>query len=141
MIDSSKLVGRCLCGGIEYELAPRLGRISHCHCTSCRRAHGAAFVTWTSVDAADVVWRRGESQLRVYESSAGVYWRFCSACGSSLAYETTREPSRIYLTVANIDGPLPALPEAHVSFEERVDWLHVADSLPRYRGKSDEPMD
>jgi hypothetical protein len=112
--------------------------MSHCHCTSCRRAHGAPFVTWTSVDQRDLTWRRGEAQLRAYESSTGVFWRFCGRCGSSLAYETTKEPGRIYLTLANLEGALPGRPEAHVSFEEHVEWLDLGFALPRYRGKSDE---
>lgn len=42
---------QCLCGDIT--LAATLPSLwaAHCHCSLCRRAHGAAFVTWVGMDA------------------------------------------------------------------------------------------
>jgi hypothetical protein len=42
----------CLCGavGVAAEL-PSLW-MAHCHCSLCRRAHGAAFVTWVGFPSA-----------------------------------------------------------------------------------------
>ena len=35
--------GSCLCGGVRYETTAPLQGASHCHCSMCRKAHGAAF--------------------------------------------------------------------------------------------------
>ena len=35
--------GSCLCGGVKYEITGPLMRSGHCHCSNCRKAHGAAF--------------------------------------------------------------------------------------------------
>lgn len=35
------LVGRCLCGQIEYEIDGEVGPIDFCHCSDCRRASGS----------------------------------------------------------------------------------------------------
>jgi hypothetical protein len=35
--------GSCLCGKITYEIRGRPYFINHCHCSICRKAHGAAF--------------------------------------------------------------------------------------------------
>ncbi|MGH8286041.1 MAG: GFA family protein, partial [Steroidobacteraceae bacterium] len=37
--------GSCLCGGVRFEIDGPVGRASHCHCSMCRKAHGAAFGT------------------------------------------------------------------------------------------------
>jgi hypothetical protein len=132
--------GRCFCGAIRYELRFPTEFCSHCHCEDCRRSHGAAFVTWTAVPTARFRWLAGEEKLRKHESHPGVRWGFCADCGTSLCYEGDDAPGKIYLTAANLDGPLDRAPEGHVSFEEHVSWLRFEDGLPRYRGKSEEVM-
>jgi hypothetical protein len=41
----STAAGACLCGGIAFDAALPSKCVAHCHCTRCRRAQGAAFVT------------------------------------------------------------------------------------------------
>ena len=36
------LTGRCLCEAIQYEIEGELGTVVNCHCSKCRRWHGAA---------------------------------------------------------------------------------------------------
>jgi hypothetical protein len=44
------------------------------------------------------------------------------------------------MTVANLDGSLDRSPECHVSYEEHVSWIKVADGLPKFHEKSDKQM-
>ena len=37
--------GSCLCGAIVYEVDQLDMPILHCHCTTCRKAHAAAFTS------------------------------------------------------------------------------------------------
>ena len=43
------LNGSCLCGSVAYEVDAPVGPIVHCHCETCRKAHGSAFSSVTSV--------------------------------------------------------------------------------------------
>ena len=43
MSDAS---GKCLCGAVRFRMRFPSKWVAHCHCTMCRRAHGAAFVTF-----------------------------------------------------------------------------------------------
>lgn len=45
-MSATKTVGRCLCGEIEYEYEGNTKWCGCCHCSICRQAHGAPFVTW-----------------------------------------------------------------------------------------------
>ncbi len=40
--------GGCLCGRVRYEVAGPLANADHCHCSMCRRQHGAAFAAISS---------------------------------------------------------------------------------------------
>lgn len=53
--------GSCLCGGIKYEIHGELTGTLHCHCSMCRKAHGAAFRTRASVRVKDFVWTNGDA--------------------------------------------------------------------------------
>jgi hypothetical protein len=35
--------GACLCGQVRYAIVGELKQAEYCHCSLCRKAHGAAF--------------------------------------------------------------------------------------------------
>ena len=47
--------GSCLCGSVRYEVRGLLEPASHCHCSMCRKAHGAAFGSYARVQRNDFV--------------------------------------------------------------------------------------
>ena len=56
---------------------------------------------------------------------------FCTHCGSSLLFRSSRWPGEIHVTVANLDGPLDRAPQAHVFWSAHVDWYVPDDALPK----------
>ena len=52
--------GGCLCGGIRYEVSGPLTDVGNCHCSMCRRFHGAAFATYAKVGSSLGVPARGK---------------------------------------------------------------------------------
>ncbi len=137
------LVGTCLCGAVRIRLTPPTDFVAHCHCRSCRLAHGAAFVTWTSVPRERFDFDAGESDVRWHRSSPHIEWGFCATCGSSLLYRAVAaghpeapKLDRMYVTAASLDA-LDRAPAVHVSYEEHVPWLRMTDGLPKHRGKTD----
>jgi len=144
MTDLDPIRGRCLCGAVRFQLRPPTAFHSHCHCQSCRRAHGAPYVTWTAVAADRFRLIDGEAALRWYRSSPCIEWGFCGTCGSSMLYRAIAaghaegpDPQRMYVAVAALIDPMDRPAAAHVSFEERLPSTVPGDGLPRYRGKGD----
>ncbi|MEE9447094.1 MAG: GFA family protein, partial [Arenicellales bacterium] len=78
------IVGGCLCGRVRYEITGKLTHADHCHCSMCRRQHGAAFATYASFNVGDFKWTSGETHVKTYETAEGG-WCFCKVCGASLA--------------------------------------------------------
>ena len=68
-----------------------------------------------------------------FASSPGVVRSFCSACGTSLSYQSTRWPEDIHLMVGALDQPETLPPEFHIFFDERLPWARTSDDLPKYK--------
>ena len=134
--NSHEVHGGCLCGGVRFTVTLPTLFCGHCHCSMCRRNHGAAFVTWIAVSRSQVSISSGVTQLTRYESSEHGSRSFCSRCGSSLFCVSTRHPDIIDIPLANMDGPIDRAPESHIYFDDRAAWTIVADGLPRLGGAS-----
>ncbi|MFM6321972.1 MAG: GFA family protein [Microcystis sp.] len=76
--------GSCLCGNVSYQIDGQLGTITHCHCTKCRKAHGAAFSTVANVQINKFQFTSGTELLKSFESSPGKRRYFCVQCGSQI---------------------------------------------------------
>lgn len=132
-----EIAGSCLCGAVHF-LAKRAPRwVAHCHCTLCRRAHGAAFVTWVGYDHDAVLFTSGTEALAVFRSSEVGRRHFCSRCGSQVSFEGDRWPGEIHIPRALMpdDAPLP-VPMAHVYWDNHATWFTADDTLPKSPGAS-----
>ena len=97
----------------------------------CRRAHGAAFVTWVGLDEGRCRVEDSEGLVRWYASSPGAERAFCSRCGSSMFFRSKRWPGELHVVLANFTDPVDRAPQAHVFYDTHVGWLSIADDLPK----------
>ncbi|GMV59328.1 MAG: hypothetical protein AMXMBFR72_24260 [Betaproteobacteria bacterium] len=123
--------GCCQCGALQFSVRFPTKWMAHCHCTMCRRAHGAAFVTWVGVEDASFELADPDGLLRWYASSPGAERGFCSRCGSMLFFRSQRWPGEIHVVRANFDSALEREPQVHVFYDTRVSWFEVNDALPK----------
>lgn len=114
--------GGCLCGSVRFTIEFPTLWAAHCHCSMCRRAHGAAFVTWVGVPAEQFRLDAGGDVLTRFSSSPAAQRSFCSRCGSTLFFESNRWPGEVHVALANVDGPIDREPAAHVYWSARVHW-------------------
>ena len=126
------LRGSCLCGGVRYEVAGELSSVLNCHCSMCRKAHGAAFRTRASVRAQDFRWTQGEDLVTWYESSAGNHRGFCRVCGSPLLSRFDFDPSFYGLPLGCLDDDPGKKPRRHVFTAYKAPWHDITDDLPQF---------
>ena len=136
MTDVQRVRGGCLCGAIRITVTLPALFCVHCHCSMCRRNHGATYVTWFGVPRAQLSIDSGLDQLARYQSSPHGTRSFCRRCGSSLFCESTHYPDRVDIPLANVEGPIDRSPQMHVYFDDRASWTVLADDLPRFGGAS-----
>ena len=123
------LAGSCLCGAVAYEVGAGAGPIVHCHCATCRKAHGSAFSSLAAVPRAAFRWTRGESQLSAYESSPGKLRRFCARCGSQIVAERVGRDT-VMLRLGCLDTPIVDKPRCHIWRSDGASWYDPGDKLP-----------
>lgn len=124
--------GRCLCEAIIYEITGELGPIFNCHCTKCRRWHGAAFRTRASIKRSQFKWVSGEELLSHFNSSDSVIKTFCSICGSSLVSLYKSNLDIIGIPIGGLEQDPGAQPLANIFVGSKAPWFHISDGLPQY---------
>ena len=125
------VVGGCLCGAVRFSAAFPTLFCAHCHCAWCRRAHGAAFVTWFGVPAAAFSITRGSDRIVWFRSSPQSERGFCGVCGSTLLFRSSLAPGEMHVALACADGPIDRAPSVHIFDEARVPWITLGDDLRR----------
>lgn len=130
-MTSNRVHGSCLCGAVRFSATLPSKWVAHCHCSYCRRAHGAAFVTWAGFAQEQFAFDDDSLAPTWYASSPGAERAFCPRCGSPMLFRSMRWPGEIHVARALVAGPLDKEPSVHVFWEGHVPWLAVDDGLPK----------
>jgi len=128
------LSGSCYCEKIKFSTTLPTKFVAHCHCENCRRAHGAAFVTWAGFNINQFKIINGSDFLGRYKTETDATRSFCKICGTTLFYEGSRWPNEIHIALANINDLVDKLPKSHAYLDRSPDWspiLHKFDSDKR----------
>lgn len=126
------LLGSCLCGSLAYEVDANAGPIVHCHCETCRKAHGAAFSSVSNVPRTAFRWTRGEDLVKGYTSSPGKTRYFCTNCGSHIMAERA-EAATVLLRLGCLDTPITDMPKAHIWRSDAAAWYDPKHALPEHQ--------
>jgi len=141
MSSGQQVRGSCFCGEVRFTVTMPSLFCVHCHCSMCRRTHGAAFVTWFSVPSDQLALETPDALVRRASSDHGAR-SACGRCGTPLFFESTHRPDQVDVVLSNMHGPIDREPQMHVFFDDRAAWTRVADGLPRLGGATGlEPIE
>jgi len=126
------ITGHCECGRVCYQVDGEIEDFSHCHCSQCRRLHGAAFASFAAVSREKFRYLSGESAIRVYASSESNDRIFCATCGSNILVDALQEPEFLYISMSTVVGD-PALPRGyHAYVGSKASWFDITDDLEQF---------
>jgi len=128
-----------MCGEITYAIKGKIGDITHCHCTTCRKAHGAAFSSVASVEMDNFEFMSGKKLIQCYQSSPDKVRCFCSNCGSHI-YAHRRGQSHYILRLGTLDDDPIVRPVNHIWVSLKAPWYDLEKdlTLPKYDEWSDD---
>ena len=126
--------GHCFCGRVKFEVAGPAKYACFCHCESCQRAAGGAYVPWATFEKSTFVVTAGE--IAQHHSSPGVTRGLCRECGTSLTYEHEDRVGQIDVTLTSFDDPSEFSPQAHIWVEDKAPWVIIGDDLPQFQRKA-----
>ena len=121
----------CLCGKIQFTISGEIKRATHCHCSMCRKAHGAAFATYGIVAVEQVAIVSGEEFISKYNSSPLVQRWFCSQCGSNLRWLSQKYPNLFEFPFGLLDDDPVKRPSMHIFTASKAPWYEITDGLPQ----------
>jgi hypothetical protein len=122
------LTGRCLCGGVTYELSGDPIATAVCHCDHCQRQGGGAFSVNLVVHESQLV---VTGELRTYEETGergdAVYVRrrFCGSCGSPIVSELVQTAGIVAVKVGTLDDRSTVAPTVEVWCVDRQPWVSL----------------
>lgn len=120
--------GSCLCGSVRWQTnAPYTG-MAHCHCSMCRKAHGAPFATYLCVAPDGLIYEAGTGSIVVYESSPGYRRAFCGHCGSAVPTENDGE---VDVPAGCLDDDPGMRPRKHIFTASKAAWHQIGGDLPQ----------
>ncbi|WP_372833811.1 GFA family protein [Pontibacterium sp.] len=123
------ITGSCLCGQVSYDIAGPVGEIVHCHCQTCRKAHGAAFSSVAAVADENFV-LKGQELLNQYESSPGKQRYFCRCCGTQI-YAKREGTAHVILRLGSLDDDPQADEKNHIWVAQKAPWYQINNELPQ----------
>jgi len=134
MVKSQQVNGSCFCGAIGFTAMLPSKWCAHCHCSMCRKSHGAGYVTWVGFESGQVKITRGEDRLNWFDSSKGAQRGFCRTCGSSLFFRSERWPGELHIALGCMDDDIDRRPDANAFFDTHVDWMPIDITLKQVGG-------
>lgn len=132
--QTADYTGRCLCGGVAYEIRGALSAVDYCHCSQCRKTSGH-FVAAASCrpDALHLIADEG---LTWFASSANADRGFCTVCGSSLFWRP-KHGGHISVMAGTLDAPTGLKAIEHIYVADASDYYTISDDLPQHAGEPD----
>ena len=123
--------GSCLCGTVRFGVDEPFERMTHCHCSMCRKIHGTAFATYAACAPEQVHWLQGEDAVARFESSPRLTRSFCRHCGSVVP---GIHGDHAIVPVGNLedDPPMRMKPDAHIFAGSAAPWHVIDDDLDQF---------
>jgi hypothetical protein len=131
MADAHTHQGSCLCGTVRYEVAGPFNAMMSCHCSMCRKHHGAAFGTYVSAPSAGFRWISGQDCVHEYQSSPQGKRYSCKVCGSVLPM-VMEQYGLAVVPAGPLEGELGIRPQSHLFVGSKAPWHTITDSLPQH---------
>ena len=123
--------GSCLCGGVTFSVSGFSDQVANCHCSMCRKFHGAAFATLAEVSG--LTWHSGENLLQHFSAPNGTVRTFCQGCGASIGFRGRGVAMQdMELAVALFDEDLPIVVDAHIYTRYKANWCALDRGIPAF---------
>ncbi|RKF18042.1 GFA family protein [Alginatibacterium sediminis] len=123
--------GSCLCSQISFSVSGFSSLAANCHCSMCRKFHGAAFGTLVSVSG--LQWHSGEHLLTHFTAANGTVRCFCLVCGSSLGFKSKgSEANDLEIAISCFDEDIPVVIDAQIYTHNKANWSQLLPKLPSY---------
>jgi hypothetical protein len=126
MVEAKRRMATCSCGALSVTTEGEPQSVVACHCVDCQRRSGSPFGLGAYF-AAEQTRVAGDAQVYTRSTDAGNRFEthFCPTCGTSLYWQSGRNPGLIGVAVGGFADPGFPAPVRSVWERSKHGWLHV----------------
>lgn len=124
--------GSCLCGAVQFAIAPPYAWFANCHCSMCRKHHGALYSSSLGVARERFEWLAGTNEIVRYSATGAFERPFCRRCGSTVP-GLSQDASTLNVPAGLLER-LNAGPRRHIFVGSKSPLTEIADGLPQDEG-------
>jgi len=121
--------GSCLCEDISWTVDGEFTMLVNCHCSICRKVHGAAYGAFVASSAEGFSWVTGQDRIRSYRSSENGHRPFCPRCGSGAAAVSEK---LAVMPAGNLEGDIKRSLDSHIFVAHKSCWFDITDDSPQF---------
>jgi hypothetical protein len=124
----------CLCGAVSWNIEGPFAWMTHCHCSRCRKSHGAAFATWAAAPVSGFHLDGSEHVVR-FPSSPEFPRCFCDRCGAVVPGDPYGD--HMFVPAGNFLDDPGTRPVGHIFVGSKAPWFDITDALPQFAAYPD----
>ena len=130
-MKNKTLEGRCICGGVKYELTEIPLFTQACHCNDCKILTGSSYVINSSVLENTLLIEGNVTSSVELKGGSGkpnkVY--FCEKCGTYLYTDYASAVGRLNVRTKTLDEAKEFPPQVHIFVKDKDPWLSLKDNV------------
>jgi len=123
--------GGCSCGALRYRLTDEPMFVHCCHCLSCQKQTGSAFVINALIETERVEVTKGEPEAVDVPRDGGGTQRIyrCPRCRIAVYSEYTW-PEITFVRAGTLDDPASVSPDVHIFTRSKLPWITLPEGVP-----------
>jgi hypothetical protein len=131
--------GGCACGAVRYRLTSDPLIIHCCHCLSCQRQTGSAFVVNLLIETDRLELLAGDVRPVDVPRDDGSAQRIfrCPSCQIAV-FSQYGYPGVRFVRGGTLDDPRGVIPDVHIYTRSKVGWVTLPVSAPAFEAFYDE---
>lgn len=125
------MIGKCLCGEVQFEVKGDVPHLYQCHCSLCRKTTGSSANAATFVHETNFVWLAGVENINSFVKDTGYRSAFCSICGSPLP-NVLRGADKYWVPAGLLEDFDGYEVVAHLHTNSKAAWEQICGSGVQY---------
>lgn len=131
------MIGKCLCGAVEFKINRQSLKLYQCHCSLCRKQSGTYSNAATILPMDSFKFISGEDSIKSWVKDTGFRSNFCIECGSPVP-NLLRDTGYIWIPAGllEINARLEIIshifPNDSASWEKSLPNAEMHDQFPGF---------
>lgn len=127
------ITGGCICGAVSYEILSDPVGAGNCHCRSCQRSVGTAYMPVLFVPFQALVITGKYKEYATQSASGNTMNRgFCPQCGTALFGRNSGSDTIRPVNAATLDDPSIYQPHMNFWVSDAQPWDFMNPDLPKF---------